>query len=243
MALAQTIQQRFLTSQRSVRDPRYGLYATLRPARDVGGDFFDHFVKDDRLCFCIGDVSGRGIQAALVMAMAKTLFRAHARMMDSPAEVMAALNNRLLEETDEGTFATLFCAYLDLRGGRLSFSNAGEERPLILTPGKAIQTLHTRTGPTLGLIRDVQYPLQFATLDTGDGLFLFTNGVPEAANRSGAPLTLDRVKQALEGCRREEPVMVVKTVLDTVDRHAGDTPQADDLTMMLIKYRGLTSAR
>jgi phosphoserine phosphatase RsbU/P len=238
MALAQTVQQRFLTPQRAVRDPRYSLYASLRPARDVGGGFFDHFVKDDRLCFCTGDVSGRGLQAALVMALARTLFRAHAAQMDSPAEVLAALNNRLLEETEADTCATVFCGFLDLRGGRLSFSNAGEERPLILTPGKAIQTLHTRMGPALGLVRDVQYPLQFATLDPGDALFCFTNGVPEAANRSGQPLTHDRVRQALEGCRREEPVLIVKTVLDAVDRHAGDTPQADDLTLMVIRFKG-----
>src|SRR4029077_3660477 len=112
-------------------DAPFAIQAFIRPAKLVGGDLYDFTWTEDRVFFCIGDVTGKGVAAALVMAMTKTLLRAHAAFQDDPAQILSAVNARLYEETDPAMFVPAFCGFLDLRDGRLRYSNAGHEPPLL----------------------------------------------------------------------------------------------------------------
>ena len=237
MALARAIQLR-LVPQPSCEGPSFQLAAELRPAKEVGGDLYDYFGDDRRLYFCIGDVSGKGVGAALVMALTKTLFRANAAFLQDPAEIMAAVNLRLYEETDPRIFVTAFCGVLDFASGRLAYANAGHDRPLRLVPGAAIATLEMKPGLALGALRGYPYTTQEAFLRPGDSLLLYTDGVTEAMDRSKSMFTLARAVACLEGHTAEAPEAVVRTVLQAVDAFSRGEPQADDITLLCLRYVG-----
>jgi len=215
----------------------FGIHAHIRPARRVGGDLYDFFWNVDRLYFCIGDVSGKGVGAALVMALTKTLFRANAPFHEDPARLMAAVNARLYEETDSTMFVTAFCGFLDLHDGQLLYSNAGHDRPLILAAGRAPRMLESKPGLALGVFPQFTYPLQHATLAPGEAIFLYTDGVTDAADRSEQLFSLARVCQSLES-GITDPTEAVNAVLEGVDRFAGNAQQADDIAMLCVCYRG-----
>jgi len=217
---------------------RFAIRAHIRPARQVGGDLYDFFWTDDRLYFCIGDVTGKGIGSALVMAMTKTLFRAHAAFHDDPAKVMSAASARLYEETDPAMFVTAFCGFLDLRNGRLLYSNAGHDRPLILSAGRRVRPFLSKAGLPLGVLPKFNYVAEEKVLQDGEALFLYTDGVTEATNGSDEMFRMDRLCEVLEGCGSADPSQVVPAVLESVDRFAGETSQADDITMLCVQYRG-----
>jgi sigma-B regulation protein RsbU (phosphoserine phosphatase) len=217
---------------------RFAIRAHIRPAKQVGGDLYDFFWTDDRLHFCIGDVTGKGIGSALVMAMTKTLFRAHAAFHDDPAKVMSAASARLYEETDPAMFVTAFCGFLDLRDGRLFYSNAGHDRPLILSAGRRVRPFLSKAGLPLGVLPKFNYVAEEKTLREGEALFLYTDGVTEATNGADELFKMDRLCEVLEGCGTADPSQVVPAVLESVDRFAGQTSQADDITMLCVQYRG-----
>ena len=216
----------------------FAIRAHIRPARMVGGDLYDFFWTDDRLYFCIGDVTGKGVGAALIMAVTKTLFRAHASMQDDPAKVLSAANARLFEETDPAMFVTAFCGFLDLASGRLLFSNAGHDRPLLMNAGQASRPLETKSGLPLGVFPKFTYVVEECMLTPNDTLFLYTDGITEATNRREELFKLDRLREVLDRCGSAEPSRVVPAVMDSVDRFAEGSPQADDLTMLCVQYRG-----
>jgi sigma-B regulation protein RsbU (phosphoserine phosphatase) len=217
---------------------RFAIRAHIRPAKQVGGDLYDFFWNDDRLYFCIGDVTGKGIGSALVMAMTKTLFRAHAAFHDDPAKVMSAASARLYEETDPAMFVTAFCGFLDLRNGRLLYSNAGHDRPLILATGRRVRPFLSKAGLPLGVLPKFNYVVEEKILRDGEALFLYTDGVTEAANEAEELFKMDRLCEVLESCGSSDPSRVVPAVLESVDRFVGETPQADDITMLCVQYRG-----
>jgi len=240
LRLANEIQMRMLPSG-IVDLPEnfpFAIRAQIRPARQVGGDLYDFFWTDDRLYFCIGDVTGKGIGAALVMAVTKTLFRAHAAFQDDPAKVLSAANTRLFEETDPSMFVTAFCGFLDLKDGRLLFSNAGHDRPLLLAPTRPVRPLMSKAGLPLGVFPKFTYAVEERVLAPGETLFLYTDGITEAANANEELFRMDRLCAVLEECASADPSRVVPAVLESVERFAGDAPQADDLTMLCVQYRG-----
>lgn len=219
-------------------DAPFAIRAHIRPAKQVGGDLYDFSWTDDAVQFCIGDVAGKGIGAALVMAVTKTLFRAHAQLQEDAAMLMSAVNARLHEETDPSMFVTAFCGVLDLRSGRLRYSNAGHDRPLLISPGKPVRRLESKSGIPLGVLAAFPYAVQEVTLEPGDALFLYTDGVTEATNGREELYSFERLRDLLETTSDREPASMIDRVLDSVDRFAEGTPQADDMTMLCVLYRG-----
>lgn len=242
LKVASDIQMRMLPSEEVPDGAVFALRAHLRPARHVGGDLYDYFWTNDRLYFCIGDVTGKGVGAALVMAVTKTLFRAHATFQDDPAKLMSAVNTRVYEETDPAMFVTAFCGFLDLRTGRLRYSNAGHDRPLIVSPGQSARRLESKSGLPLGVLPKFNYVAEELTLATGDALFLYTDGVTEATNRAEELFSLDRVSEVLNENSSGSPGHLVDAILRSVDRFAEGTSQADDITMLCVQYRGSIAA-
>ncbi|MGZ4809769.1 MAG: PP2C family protein-serine/threonine phosphatase [Thermoanaerobaculia bacterium] len=240
LRLANEIQMRMLPSgivDLPASSP-FAIRAHIRPARQVGGDLYDFFWDDQRLYFCIGDVTGKGIGAALVMAVTKTLFRAHASFEDDPAKVLSAANARLFEETDPSMFVTAFCGFLDLRDGRLLFSNAGHDRPLMILANRNVQPLESKSGLPLGVFPKFTYVVEERIMKPGQAVFLYTDGITDAVNRDEELFKLDRLRNVLERCATGDPSVVVPAVLASVDRFAEGTLQADDLTMLCVQYRG-----
>ena len=168
------------------------LYASLTPARDVGGDLYDYFLDKSSLVFCIGDVSGKGVPAALLMAVMRSMFRSEARRADSAAAVVEAMNRNLCEEYTGGDFITMFVGILDLATGHLDYCNAGHEAPLI-----AGQPLNVMPNLPIGALSDWNYEGQQSQLESGDMLFLYTDGLSEAKNQSNEHFGRKHVVQHL----------------------------------------------
>jgi len=237
MAIAATIQQRMLPPGLTGDHP-LRLFAELRPALEVGGDLYDFFVKDGHLRFCIGDVAGKGIPAALVMALARTLFRALGELMEDPAEVMAAVNRRLCEDTESDRFVTAFCGSLDLATGRLRYCNGGHDRPLRLLAGRPLEEVEATPGLALGVLPGYRYRSQEATLAPGETLVLFTDGVTESLDPEGNLFTLPRLREALADRDALEPEALVRSLQEACAQFAAGAPQADDLTLVVIRFLG-----
>ena len=208
------------------------LYATQTPARDVGGDLYDFFVHNGRLVFCIGDVSGKGVPAALLMAVMRSMFRSEARRADSAAEMVETMNRNLCEEYTGGDFVTMFVGILDLNSGRLDYCNAGHEAPLV-----GGQPLDVMRNLPVGALSDWDYEGQQTQLKPGDMLFLYTDGLSEAKNSKEELLGRKRVQQLASEQSTDTARQLVELMEAEVHRHAGDAEQNDDITMLAIKWQ------
>lgn len=216
----------------------FDLHAHIDPAREVGGDFYDFFPLDGkRLCFVIADVSGKGVPAALFMAMSMTLLKATAREGLSPEKVLTRVNGELSRDNDVNMFVTVFCGVLDLATGQVLFANAGHNHPLALQAGETTW-LKTVNGPALGILEGFEYRLESFTLDRGDTLFLYTDGVTEAMNPADELFGNERLRDCLRALREKAPRDVNETIIEDVRRFADDAPQSDDITVMTIRYTG-----
>ena len=208
------------------------LYVSQTPARDVGGDLYDYFLHQGRLVFCIGDVSGKGVPAALLMAVMRAMFRSEARRADSAAEMVETMNRNLGEEYTGGDFVTMFVGILDLNTGCLDYCNAGHEAPLV-----AGRPLEVKRNLPVGALSDWSYEGQQTLLKPGDMLFLYTDGLSEAKNSAGALLGRKRVQQLVGEHATDTAQQLVELMEDEVHRHAGDAEQHDDITMLVIKWQ------
>ena len=209
-----------------------GLHASLTPARDVGGDLYDFFLRNNRLFFCIGDVSGKGVPAALLMAVMRSMFRSEAHRADSAAEIVGTMSHNLCEEYKGGDFVTMFVGILDLTTGRLDYCNAGHEAPLV-----AGQPLDIKRNLPVGALSDWNYEGQQTQLKPGDMLFLYTDGLSEAKNSTGELLGRKRVQQLASEHYQDTAQQLVGLMEAEVHRHAGDAEQSDDITMLAIKWQ------
>lgn len=237
LKLASEIQMRMLPGTTLAQEGApIDLAASIRPAKMVGGDLYDFELTGNRLYFCIGDVSGKGIGSALIMALTKTLFRANVPYFDDAARLTEAVNARLYEETGPTMFVTAFCGYLDLESGHLRFCNAGHDRPFILHTDGSVSLLESKPGIALGVVAKFRYPLQETTLKAGDALFLYTDGVTEATNADEQLFTVAKLKQTLDECSRDSASQIVSQVTRAVDQFVQNAPQADDITMMCLRY-------
>lgn len=240
LQVAQDIQMRMLPrGDAAAAIEEIEVSASLKPARMVGGDLYDFFRRDpDSFCFCIGDVAGKGVGSALVMAVAKTLFRANAAVLDDPAALMGAMNARLYEETDPTMFVTAFCGILDLRSGEIRYSNAGHNPPLVLTPSGELRSVSARPGIALGVLPAFVYQTHSVALAPGETLYLYTDGVSEATNGAGELFSTARLEGLVRGAVGASPGELVAATLAAVEAFAAGAPQYDDITLMCLRYRG-----
>jgi sigma-B regulation protein RsbU (phosphoserine phosphatase) len=213
------------------------VHASMVPARSVGGDFYDYFFVDDqRLVFTIGDVTGKGVPAALYMAVTRTLLRATASRGLRPHECLAAANDALFEDTDAAMFVTCFHAVLDTSTGVIEFSNAGHNPPYVLRADGLVETTAEAGGFMLGAFPGSAYDHATLRLQPGDTLVLFTDGVSEAVGPLEELYGDERLLVCLEGLCRGPCNEFVRGVLADVQTFAAGTPAADDTTILTITW-------
>ena len=213
------------------------VYGSVEPAKEVGGDLFDFFIRDGKLFFCIGDVSGKGVPAAMVMAVMHSLFRMVAEREEQPADIMQALNNEGCRGNESNVFVTLFIGILDLQDGRLRFCNAGHERPVLLT--QTAEELKVESNLPIGVFKDYAFEQQEIVLSSPSLLFLYTDGLTEARDPGRRQYTFARLLDVL-GTQAESSDIsaegTVRSVGDAVNRFMDGCGQTDDLTMLAIHY-------
>ncbi len=209
------------------------LFGQLTPAKAIGGDLFDFFIRDEKLFFCIGDVSGKGVPASLVMAVTRTLFRNIAAHTALPSHIVETMNRNLSEGNDNNMFVTLFCGVLDLLTGHLRYCNAGHDYPYLQT-----NLLPCDPNLPLGVLADMKYSEQETTIPSGATIFLYTDGLTEAENAVHEQFGGERVAHHINMMLADSlsPQMMVQTMSDAVHQFVGDTEQSDDLTMLAIRY-------
>lgn len=220
--------------------PEFDIFAAMDPAKEVGGDFYDFFfINDTCLCFLIADVADKGVPAALYMMVTKTLLKSEGQRLGEPDQILFSVNNILAADNDSCMFTTAFCAILDTRTGEVRFANAGHNPPLILD-SRGIRYLAPKAGFVLGPMADTTYETEQLTLQPGDTLFLYTDGVTEAKNRQDELYGEQRLLDALQQSPHQDLAQMIHHIRDEVTRHSNGAPQSDDITMVAITYRGNT---
>ena len=218
--------------------PELDLFAVLKSAREVGGDLYDFFpMGDNRFCFIIGDVSGKGVPASLFMAVTKTLFKATAVNNTPPEEILDKVNNELSKGNEKAMFVTVFLAILDTKTGVIEFSNGGHNLPVIIRKDGSIQYLWRTDGMVVGAMEGMQFKRGTLTLAPGDRFFMYTDGVTEAMSENKVLFSDERLLRELkllEGLPVKEVLSRLLAIL--VEYSKGE--QSDDITMMMLEYQG-----
>ena len=212
------------------------LSAKLIPAKEVGGDLYDFFIKDEKLYFIVGDVSGKGIPASLVMAVTCRLFRSVVAHLDKPEEIMASLNDSLADGNESGMFCTAFLGILDLKTGKLTYCNAGHNAPLIINTNGHVMPMRVDSNLPLGMFSGYPYGGQETTLDRQMMLYMFTDGVNEAENNDNELFGDDRLVALLKQHASKMPDEIIDQTFAEVTHHANGAEQSDDITAMCLKY-------
>jgi len=214
----------------------FELHASMVPAKEVGGDLFDFFLLDqDRLGFVLGDVSGKGVPAALFMAIACTLLRATARHQPSAGECLTYMNQSLVEHHASGMFVTLFYGILNTRTGELEFSNAGHNPPYLFSAQGNLQPLKERCGPMLGVFEGFQYPTRKATVLPGEGVLVYTDGVTEARDKGGEFYGELRLEHFVASHASRPAEELVRGLHAELERFETGAPRADDITVLALR--------
>ena len=214
------------------------IFGSLTPAKGVGGDLFDFYIRDEQLFFCIGDVSGKGIPASLYMAVTRSLFRNISQHVSKPEQIINALNQAQSEGNDTNMFVTLFVGVLDLKTGKLCYCNAGHDSPLLL--GSKVTILPCECNLPIGVITDFTFEQQEITLKRPTTIFLFTDGLNEAENIDHAQFGDERIMSIAESMVTNgqlEPTQVIRHMTDAVHTFVGIAEQSDDLTMLAIELK------
>lgn len=216
------------------------IFAMLEPAKQVGGDLYDYFLIDRNRLFCVvGDVAGKGVPAALFMAMTTTLFKAQALSAASTDEIMNRVNAELARDNVAEMFVTAFACILDLRDGRVTYSDGGHEAPFIVRGDGKVERLKKKQGIAMGIFDDVEYQADAFTLQPGDALVLFTDGVSEATGADDELYTATRIHAALERTREKPSArFIAEGLADSVRTFVGEVPQSDDIAILVICYEG-----
>jgi len=217
----------------------FSILASLVPAREVGGDFYDFYMLDhNRLCFCIGDVSGKGVPSALFMAVTQTLLKSAASIENSTAAIMAHVNQELSRDNDACMFVTIFTGILDLSTGELLYTNAGHNPPALRHTDGTIVLLDQRHGPAVGVMEGLEYREDTVTLSSGDMIFLFTDGVTEAMNPDKKLFGNDMLMDVAATECFSTPETAVGAVFEAVMDFEAGAEQSDDITLLALKYTG-----
>ncbi len=216
----------------------FDLYASMDPAREVGGDFYDFFlVDDDHLCLVMADVSGKGIPAALFMMVSMVVLKSIGAMSQSAAEILTRANETICSNNQMDMFVTVWLGILEISTGRVTAANAGHEYPALTRDGK-FALLKDRHGMVIGGIDGAKYREYDFTLAPGDKLFVYTDGVPEATDADKKMFGTDRMIEALNTDPAAAPEQILQNVRRAVDGFVKDAEQFDDLTMLCLEYKG-----
>ena len=220
----------------------FDIHALMEPAKEVGGDFYDFFLVDEtHLALVIGDVSDKGVPAALFMMTTKTLLKARVGRGGTPGEVLRDVNDRLCEGNSSGMFVTVYLAILDLKTGECHSANAGHEHPAIRRKGGRFELVKYAHDPMLGLVSDLSYSVRTFRLSPGDTLFVYTDGVPEAKDMDGRVYGMDGMTDALNRANGGTVAGLLDALRADVRAFVGNAPQFDDITLLAVTYRGATA--
>ena len=239
LRIASDIQMGMLPEKFPTREDRddVQLYASMTPAKEVGGDLFDFYFRDDKLFFCIGDVSGKGVPASLFMAVTRSAFRTVSAHESKPNLIVNTINNTVADMNKTNMFVTLFVGVLDLPTGLLHYCNAGHDAPLLV--GAGVGDLPCDSNIPVGVMPEWDYSLQEAEIYTGTTIFLFTDGLTEATDANYQLFEMERINdvavRALAN-QQQEPRQLISLMTEAVHEFVGDAEQSDDLTMMAIQY-------
>ena len=212
------------------------LYAQMIPAKEVGGDLYDFFIEGNKLYFIVGDVSGKGVPASLVMAVTCRLFRTVADHIQSPAEIVMALNDALAESNESNMFCTFFIGILDLENGHLKYCNAGHNASVIISPSGESKFMEVEPNLPLGLFEGFPYKGQECDIVKGTTIFLYSDGVTEAENKAKALYSDERLLDLLSKQGKNMPQTVVDAVLNDINKHVNGAEKSDDITIMCVHY-------
>jgi phosphoserine phosphatase RsbU/P len=234
LKLARSVQESFLPA-RVPRIEGYSFAAMNRPALEVGGDFY-HFFKlpEGKLGVAIGDVSGKGIAASLFMARLSSDLQYYAPLYTDPGQLFSIINKQLCSRAKQGMFVTLVYLLLDVRTGQICFSNAGHSSPVYVSQGIQLLGSHQAKGPPLGILPDAEYGQDQFRLSENGLVLLYTDGIIEAKNQDQQLYGVDRLEQLLGTCPADSDI-VVRKIVDSVDRFSKDRGQSDDLTLVCFK--------
>ena len=217
----------------------FDIFASMDPAKEIGGDFYDYFlIDDDHLCLVMADVSGKGIPAALFMMASKIILQSCAMLGSSPSEILSRTNEAICSNNQEEMFVTVWVGILEISTGRLTASSAGHEYPVIRKPGGRFKVFKDSHGFVIGGMPEVHYENYDLDLEPGSMLFLYTDGLPEATNAENTMFGIDRITAALNDSCSGSPREILQTVKGTVTGFVGNSEQFDDLTMLCIQYNG-----
>ncbi|HSB32211.1 MAG TPA: PP2C family protein-serine/threonine phosphatase, partial [Candidatus Sulfobium mesophilum] len=217
----------------------FDIYALINPAREVGGDFYDFFfVDDEHLCFVIGDVSGKGVPASLFMAVAKTLIKAISSKGIAPGEILTRVNRELSQENDSCMFVTIFCGLLNTTTGEIFYANGGHNYPFILRKQNEVTWLEGYGGLVVGAMEHTVYETGQTTLQPGESIFLYTDGVTEAVDTKEELFSDDRLRTKITLLQGRPPKEVISRVAEEIAQFSHNMPQADDITMMMVRFYG-----
>lgn len=220
------------------------VYGFLQPAKFVGGDLYDYLIRDDKLFFAVGDVSGKGVPASLFMAVLRALFRNVSQHTDSPSEIISALNTAICEKNSMSMFCTMFLGILDLKTGTLKYCNAGHNAPVIRRIGEdglSVEYMKPKTNLALGVFNEFPYQMETTSFAHGEAIFLYTDGVTESENEKKELLGDQGLLDALSAARHHNmrsSKEFVDFIYDAIKKHANGYEQNDDITMMVVDYRG-----
>jgi sigma-B regulation protein RsbU (phosphoserine phosphatase) len=215
----------------------FDVYGELTPAKAVGGDLFDFYIRDEQFFFCIGDVSGKGVPASLVMAVTRTLFRTVSAQESRPDVIVTMLNNAMADGNDSNMFVTLFVGVLDIASGKMTYCNAGHDAPLLVSESAEPAFLPVEANLPVGALPDWQFTLQETLIPADTTIFLYTDGLTEAENKDHAQFGEKRIVEAA----RTASLMArefVTTMSEAVRVFVDGADQSDDLTLLAIQYKG-----
>jgi len=239
LSIAREIQMGILPSDLSscTKDTGLDIHAMIEPAKQVGGDLFEVLrVSDDRVVVVIGDVSGKGIPAALFMAVTVTLVRSMAKQLEQPDEILRHLNNELVVQNPQGMFVTIACLVFDLRTGKVTAASAGHNPLVFIRPQEPPRFVFPATGTIAGLFPEFNITSDSMMLAPDDMLVLYTDGVTEAFNPQGELFGDERLLKCLSGKPKQNAAQTVASLLEAVRTYAAGTPQSDDITMVTVRY-------
>ncbi|MBN2323527.1 MAG: SpoIIE family protein phosphatase [Spirochaetes bacterium] len=217
----------------------FDIFAMMDPAQEVGGDFFDFFLVDDeRLCFLLGDVSGKGVPAALFMMITKTLLKNEALQGAAPDEILYKVNTIVGMDNETNMFATVFCAILNSKTGEVDFSNAGHNPPFLCKTGNGAELLEVDKNLVLGIMEETAYSVQKITLKPNDMLFMYTDGITEAMNPKKDLFSEQRLQAILSDAEGETVTGIIRKIRKEISTFTRGEPQSDDITMVALRYFG-----
>ena len=217
----------------------FDLFASIIPAKEVGGDFYDFFlIDDDHLCFVIGDVSGKGVPAALFMAVTKTHVAASTIPGKAPSDILIRANDELCKENDQGMFCTIFYGILNTKTGEVRYSNGGHNPPYLVRADGSNEQLEGTEGIALGVMDGMDFGVKTLTLGKGDAIYLYTDGVNEAMDDGGNEYSYERLEEFLKRSKGQSTSDIVNGSLDDVRNFVKNAEQSDDITVLTVRYNG-----